>query len=972
MGRRCLSIGLSLVLALNVIAGTMPAYAFGAEYDADDPAILELLNEQANNEELVSTAPDASVPEDDQGGQGDGGTNEELAAQTGDGSEASEAEAPARDAGVEAQSALAPAEDTEPEPEPGDEENSEPAPPEDTATITGVRFYFMVEDTPATDDTPATYRREYYDPNADPPVIPGIGEAQGEVQLGVILRYSDDTEKEPAEADVTLQWHLARFLDTQDIPTMTALASVDATGMVKALQAGNGAAVLTCTIDDVTFEDDQEIKVLIAGNEVPPPTITGFELLYRDPTVAGDDYTVEGTGDNYAAISTKGGQLQLAVQLVMSDGSRMSAHAAGLDFAWSILGGGPLAALDTATCLLTGNGMGNGTVTLLCSPPANLQGGGFASQTMDVQILNNEFEETPAYQPIELYLLYTDYRNENPQSYNEYYGQYPLIFEKEGSCLLVPRVLMSPTGDAHPGDHGWNVSWSIVATTTFDNEPLEEQIATVASDGTVTANGTGNGIVTVRAWLLEYPEIPAQEVRVRIDQQTGTYLRSLTIVDQDGNPYPGASMTLDAPNKLVEAYVIALYSDGTQKQTWMGETIEGLKWTVSDSEQAAIEENTGMFVGKQGFTQFWVKAEVPAAGLLGTSVTDYLYVQSTDNSEDLDLHSDTLQLRVYFDSDYVANRNDAKVVVEKTITVDEVIARLNPYTTQYTYSRWDDETNKPGRWGTMAAYGVSFNAIATEMGINVQDLTGMKFNMRNSINDSPVSATMLFTTRYYYPQFKNGAESGVPSTAGAQVVAPMLALSTSRADYESGASTANMVISGRFRLCVGMYSVRDSNDRNSYKWVYGIDLIVKDEAVVLDPEQQENPDDFKEPPQKGPGGEGNDFGGVGTIGGDGGGTGGASGEATAGQKGGDGGDTLDTSDATGAEAGGGGTSVKPTYSIHQILSDSQTWFNQPDEPNPFIPMGTTMAVGALAAGALKAMLVFAGQRRTRKQEKAGP
>jgi hypothetical protein len=160
-----------------------------------------------------------------------------------------------------------------------------------------------------------------------------------------------------------------------------------------------------------------------------------------------------------------------------------------------------------------------------------------------------------------------------------------------------------------------------------------------------------------------------------------------------------------------------------------------------------------------------------------------------------------------------------------------------------------------------------------------------------------------------------------------------------------------------------MLSPQDSNDFSSVKWIYGLDIIVKDEAIVLEPEKEDEEIVFRE----GEGGEGLGLGGKGSGGGAGGGTGGIPGVATAGFGGGAGGDGSSTSNYTGSEAGGGGTSPDSVYSIHQILSDSLTHFTQPDPNNPFVPAGTAVAVGALLFGAAKAGVVFFGQMGRRRR-----
>jgi hypothetical protein len=360
---------------------------------------------------------------------------------------------------------------------------------------------------------------------------------------------------------------------------------------------------------------------------------------------------------------------------------------------------------------------------------------------------------------------------------------------------------------------------------------------------------------------------------------------------------------------------------------------------------------------KEGFEQVEVTATATRAGFALSDVVAKLYISSGHENDGGDHHADTLELRVFYESDYNASRSAAAVVTSKTLDVSYLSSALSTQTQLYTYSRWDDILLKPQHWGTMAAWGVSLDTVMADIGVHPDDMRAMNIRASNYGNSSYFTHDQLYAARYYYPNF--------PHTAGAARVGPMLAIAAQREDEKTTSSGANMVISGRFRLCRGMLSAQDSNDFSSVKWIYGLDIIVKDEAIVLDPHEEDKVIEFRE----GDGGEGLGFGGKGAGGGPGGGGGGAPGAATAGYGGGSGGDESDASQLTGSKAGGGGASPTSVYSIHQILSDSQTHFTQPDPDNPLTAASAAVAMGVVLFGAAKAGVVFFGQTGRRRKDK---
>jgi hypothetical protein len=947
---------------------------------------------------LDSTAPDsgpanspdgtdAALPED--GGAGDTPALEsgstDLPSASGDGQPAT------------GESALTPGSDptltdddsaagTSEPPEPGESEESREATgeaaelvvPQAAPVLTALRFYFLQELTPEIPAVPpqpaipATYEKVACDTQASPPVVPRIETPLGAVELGAWLLYSDGSTRLPEDLPVTLSWELTGFEDAKGKTLATALAEIDRdTATVTALGTGNGTALLTCSITasselGLPVLATQELRVAISGNSSGETlTLTSYKLLYRNPATGEQPSYYNPVAGVPATITTRGGSLALSVRVVWSDGSEQSAEAAGAVFTWNLLTGGDIASVS-AEGLVTALASKNGIVTLQCTPQ-NLAL--VSPQTMTVEVQGNG--PPPVYQPVELYLLYTDSNTPVPLPYDARNNKIPIISSERGTAQLLPRAFIESNSQpgisaGDPSEQGWAVSWQVTSTTDLSDNPLSTVLAYIEDDGRVTATGFGNGWISVRMSLPQYPGLAAVSARVKITGNTAT-LAWMEIVDANGTPYPGNSYDIK-PSKLPaeEFYVNAHYTDSTVKRTWAGDKIEGLKWSVSDTEQAAIDETLGMFTTRQGFEQVTVRASVAKAGFSGEEIYATLLVYDSSGQDDAtDLHSDSLHVRVFYDSDFRAKGNAATPVAEKSLSIDYILQNFAIYTNEYTYCRWDTDIDRPSHWGTMAARGFNFPTLASDLGVHINDVTGARFNMKQSINLSVVSSDILFATRYRYPNYGPSANYGNPGTSFATVVEPMLALETCRVNEENTALGSPMIQSARFRLCVGMYHSKDNNDANSYKWVYGVDFIIQDDAIVLDPNEQKEEDLKEEPrePQRGPGGEGDFFGGTGEGGGLGGGTGNLPGEAVTGTEGSsEGGDASDSSSAKGAEAGGGGTAER-SYSIHQVLSNSQTYFARDDGANPLMPVGVTAGALALCAGALKAGMVFVGQKR---------
>ena len=434
-------------------------------------------------------------------------------------------------------------------------------------------------------------------------------------------------------------------------------------------------------------------------------------------------------------------------------------------------------------------------------------------------------------------------------------GQVPVIKTKGGQIELLASVRWSTGTGGYASDSGNSV------TVTWESS--DPSIATVDSRGIVTA--VSDGTVSITCTTQQYGTVSAS-IDVRVVAQDGAYVTYVAVTDENGTPYGDNRIIftedLDG-TQWVQLYVLVLYSDGTTKSTAAGDVIDGVTWSVSNSDLAYINESTGRMRPEAAGS---FSAQVSVAGGLDGPVTGLVYV-TVDNAQAGEyIPADTLTVRVVYNV-------DGEEIEWSSHTYD--VASFSALgLSQQAYT----QVKMTGEWQTTSASGVYVTTMLEDLGIDADNISQYYFTDTLGMVRRQVTASRVSQTGYYFPDFEAGL------TTNAQPVQAMIAVAASSVDNSATVDYSNLNESIRFRLCVGSTS---STDPAAYYSLYCIQEI----TILMSgsPPYSSTSD---------PEGDGS--------GGDGGGSGGGDGGGPGGSGGGDGGADGSGSGTEGDGSGGGG------------------------------------------------------------------
>ncbi|MDY0339906.1 MAG: Ig-like domain-containing protein [Coriobacteriia bacterium] len=347
------------------------------------------------------------------------------------------------------------------------------------------------------------------------------------------------------------------------------------------------------------------------------------------------------------------------------------------------------------------------------------------------------------------------------------------ISEKGGSLELIVIATDTEGTSDYATNLGFSVSW-----TTND-----AGIATVDSQGTVTA--TGDGQVQITATSDDDDTIHDSITIAITGQSDSAYATSIEVLDESGKAIGDkGTVQLGAAGEFMQFFARVTWDDGTVTSTFDGSE-SGVTWKVGDSTIGYINPDSGRFKALSSGT---VAVTATRAGGVGGSVVGRVYANIGFASENPEYNpSSSLIVRVIYE-DYPET-----VVSEKTYSVAG-FESLGAVRSAYTYIN-----GETGTFATHSAYGVYLTTIIDDIKITPSDIRYFTFAANDGVNPGHITYSFLFgVPRYYFPDYSLGG-----STGSAKAVYPMLALAEAVAQNDDTADYNDLNVGVRFRLEFG-------------------------------------------------------------------------------------------------------------------------------------------------------------------------
>jgi hypothetical protein len=604
------------------------------------------------------------------------------------------------------------------------------------------------------------------------------------------------------------------------------------------------------------------------------------------------------------AISTQGGTLQLVAQSTTKKGvTRLYNSDAGVNWSSS----------DTTVATVSSAGLvyakdnGSATINLFLTTVS-----GIKSASALVVTGQSAGSITEPQLAGRLYLGYRPSGASMPVYTNQAQFVAPEIRTKGGSLSLAFAVYT--TG-------GSGVSLPASALTWYSSDTT---VATVSATGVITAHK--DGAVRISAFVTDAASLTARDqidVYVYGQSDKGIPVK-LEITDKNGKAYGDAGVQFAADDGQMRLYATVTYSGGTKVST-ATETIEGIVWSVSNSQLAYIEPVMGYFVARDdGIVK--VVATMPN-GIKTEKITGTLWVTSdtgkygTDNPGGSGSVPSSLTVQVLFEDDKTNT-----VYKEKTYTWAQIAAAASVQSS-YTLIQALDEDTRQVHYYQSNAKGVPFTKFTDDLGIVPSEINTFRIYPMGGGDQYAGGLTMSYAYlfgnyRYSFDQVLKGGDI----VGGVRQVYPMLATQYNWYDCSSdpanrqGYAAAEAFTAGDYtgmnpcsRIMFGSTSGTDVNASRSIHSVSKIAIYLKGGLPVHFGDGDGNSD------QMGSGGDGGGAGngsgdgtgsglgnGSGNGSGDGSGTGTGSGTGVAGTGTGSGaGDMFGEESAQGGEGGGG-------------------------------------------------------------------
>ena len=525
-----------------------------------------------------------------------------------------------------------------------------------------------------------------------------------------------------------------------------------------------------------------------------------------------------------------------AEQVAEADGSGWLAGGEGLagsDAAGDAAGGGDvaLAATDAsgAGSGVSGSGASSGTASGSDASGSGSSSGSGASGTSGADGAIDQ----DAYK-VDFYLFYENPSDKaNPISVDQPNAN-PRIIDAAGSLQLYAQV------ETAEGDVDWaanlsvSTAWSIEETLDEDGNPTDAKLAEIdRGEGVLRALGQGNGSVKVRCTAMS-PYSGYAEAWVSIQGNSGVpYVTDIqicneageVIADDDSTRFDSATFGLEQHFYAQVTYVDPLTGESYVKSTLAGDTVAGLKWTVSgDSGVCYVNEDTGVVVPQKTGT-VTLRASIAGGGQLGDTIEDkatlLLGGDEIDEQRDynpVDYITVVVKYAAEDKSEYISRDqyDEARTWYYSISDLEGLGTTTNHYTL----------VKKNGSWDRMDAYGIYLSQLLDDQNLEGDDIDGFYFGAADAANTGYVSYEWVFNqNRYYFPNMSIGT-----GDLDARQVAPMLATKTlqiTNGDGLDDIDVSQLSDQTRVRLCMGAESTTTNNAQKSLYNVNKITIILK-------------------------------------------------------------------------------------------------------------------------------------------------
>ena len=489
-------------------------------------------------------------------------------------------------------------------------------------------------------------------------------------------------------------------------------------------------------------------------------------------------------------------------------------------------------------------------------------------------------------------------------------------------------------------------------------ESSDNSIGTIDPSGLFTPKKDGKVTITVKvADKTKYKDsVPTKSVPVDVSGQTGKYVKSVKIIDDDGKSLSSkddALTVINGKNLFFKFSALVTWHDpSTGKDTVEdtrnnGKVSSTIHWAVGGSSEAGyINPDTGNFKSSEYSANCYVQCVV-TGGKGGKDVSDTANVQ-IDTGEYEYNPAKSLKLKVVY------QKYPDEVVQEHTYSLSQLASRLKTYTNSYTVL--GNSGSREKNFGTVRAKGYLFKDVVGLENIVIEDVYQFRFSTSDGY-DNPVTAKLLYGSgsRYYFPNWDIG------SKAGASVVPPILATESNMMWGQSEIGSDTALDSGnRFRLVFGPLWDGGTTSSHQIYYIKGITIVLKGAPPAKDGKGS----------NKGTGGDdktdsGKDSG----IGGKEGGGGNADGKGAGNSVGNSGnisssggsdtaGNSNDDKSKSGSPNDSDSDESSGTLKVYEMISNSKSDVAALDADLPYLPAALPIAVGGVMAGGLSSYISF--------------
>lgn len=389
----------------------------------------------------------------------------------------------------------------------------------------------------------------------------------------------------------------------------------------------------------------------------------------------------------------------------------------------------------------------------------------------------------------EVYLGYVD-----PQTgvYIQYpdagAGQVPQIDKKGGQLQMLASVRWDTGAGGYATDQGISLTWTSTDAAVASVDP-STGLVTALKDGTVRIRGTTNGQGAIFS-----------EIELHIVGQEGAYVKEVAIVKEDGTPYRDERILFKEydGSTAVQLYVVVLYSDGTTKNTALGDAVEGLSWESSDKKTVYVGPETGRVKPyEDGSAEVTVKVPGGKDGPVAGAV---IVVADSGKLGERN-PSSTITFNVVYEKD-----DSGQVYASKTYDASSLSALG---VVQQAYSQFKGD----GNYQVLSAEGVYLDAIMRDLSQEPSEVSALYLGTTDSGNPWMIPGSMVFgIDSWYFPDY---------STTGSMVgrkAPPMIATRTAESSTKADFSRLNG--NDQFRLCIGTSG--DKTDNSAQRSRYNI------------------------------------------------------------------------------------------------------------------------------------------------------